>query len=235
MKMSFNLYGTPPHKCSYLPNQLATTVFVDPKMPKNMKLYDELAQQGFRRSGNELYIPACKKCQACISVRVPVTEFVASRRQRRIWKKNQDLTILAATPVFKLEHFELYCRYLTARHQGDGMDKPTPKDYIDFLTSSWSKTIFYEIYLEEQLIGVAIVDRLQNALSAVYTFFDPDYHSRSLGVYAVLWEIEHCKQLEFKWLYLGYWIQDCQKMRYKNEYQPLEYYVNNSWQRQIFN
>jgi arginine-tRNA-protein transferase len=156
--------------------------------------------------------------------------FKPRRSQRRIWKKNQDLTISAVAKQFNGEHFDLYCRYLAARHSGAGMDKPTPESYMQFLTSSWSMTVFYEFRWQRQLLAIAVVDQFDKGLSAVYTFFDPDYPHRSLGVYAILWEIEQTQHLQLDWLYLGYWIKECQKMCYKIEYQPLEYYFNGRWQ-----
>ncbi|HDN27917.1 MAG TPA: arginyltransferase [Thioploca sp.] len=226
------LYTTYPHECGYLPNRLATTVFVEPSVPnKNPLLYDELSQQGFRRSGERIYRPKCIGCQACMAVRLPVRQFTSRRSQRRVWQKNQDLTVSAALPTFKPQHYNLYRCYLAARHEGDGMDNPTPKSYMQFLTSAWSKTVFYEFHLKKQLLAVAVVDHIKTGLSAMYTFFDPNYPARSLGVYAVLWEIEETKRLNLDWLYLGYWIKDCRKMHYKTEYQPLEYFYQEKWQR----
>jgi len=225
----FSTVTTPPQKCSYLPNRLSTTVFIDPFLPKDNALYDNLAQRGFRRSGEQLYRPYCQGCDACIAVRIPVELFTPRRSQRRVWRKNQDIKVSPVAPIFKPAHFNLYCRYLAARHQGGSMDNPTPDEYMQFLTSYWSKTIFYEFRLEKQLVMLTVVDRLENGLSAVYTFFEPDYPTRSLGVYSILWEIEEAKRLNLKSLYLGYWIKDCQKMSYKAEYQPLEYYYQEKW------
>jgi arginyl-tRNA--protein-N-Asp/Glu arginylyltransferase len=223
-----NIYQSYPYPCGYLPNRVATTYFVDPAFPKTAALYDELAQQGFRRSGDHVYRPQCKECQACLAVRLLVRQFTLHRNQRRVWKKNQDLTVSMVAPTFNLEHFNLYCRYVAARHQDD-KDEPTPVKYLEFLTSRWSRTVFYEFRLEKQLLSIAVVDYVENGLSAVYTFFDPDYPARGLGNYAVLWEIEEAKRLNFKWIYLGYWVKDCQKMNYKTNYQPLEYYSENKW------
>lgn len=225
----FNIYSTYPHKCGYLSNQSATTAFVDPTLPKSNLLYDKLCQEGFRRSGEQIYRPKCRQCQACISVRLPVQQFTPRRSQRRVWQKNQDLTVLAATPIFEPQHFNLYCSYLKTRHKNGGMDNPTPNGYMQFLTSTWSHTVFHEFKLEKQLLAIAVVDYLHNGLSAVYTFFDPEYSARSLGVYAILWQIETAKRLNLNWVYLGYWIKDCQKMDYKIEYQPMEYFSNGKW------
>jgi arginine-tRNA-protein transferase len=114
------------------------------------------------------------------------------------------------------------------------MDHPDPQHFMDFLTSSWSETVFYEFRLERRLLAIAVVDYLIDALSAVYTFFDPQYAKRSLGRLAILYEIKEAKERGLKWLYLGYWVSGCRKMQYKNEYQPLEYLSGSRWIRQPF-
>ncbi|OQW94255.1 MAG: arginyltransferase [Beggiatoa sp. IS2] len=228
-RTQFSLYATPPHECSYLSNRQATTIFIDPHFPKDSVLYETLSEHGFRRSGEHLYRPHCHHCNACIPVRIPVNSFTPRRSQRRVWQKNQDITVAATASVFRREHFTLYCRYLAARHKGGGMDNPNPDSYMQFLTSNWSDTIFYEFRLNKQLFAIAVADFFENGMSAVYTFFDPDCPARSLGTQAILWEIEEAKRLQLDWLYLGYWVQECQKMRYKIAYQPLEYYRQGIW------
>ncbi len=216
--------------CNYLPGQYATTVFLDPKTPKSTSLYTALSTHGFRRSGKEIYKPHCRSCDACIPVRLPVARFRPTRNQRRAWGKNQDLTIKTRAAAFDPDHYALFRKYVEQRHAGAGMDETSPRQYIDFLTSPWSETVFYEMRAGEKLLAVAVADVLTDALSAVYTFFDPESPARSLGRFAILFEIEQAISLGFQWLYLGYWIEGCQKMRYKNEYQPLEYYRGQRWQ-----
>ena len=225
------LYLTQSFPCNYLPGREASTLFVDP-ISLNTHVYTLLSQHGFRRSGEHLYRPNCTACQACVAVRIPVAEFEPNRCQRRTWRKNQDLMIQAVEDHYDPEHFALYQGYQTDRHQGGGMDNPSVQDYIGFLTSSWSKSTFHEIRLQGKLLGVAVVDELDDALSAVYTFFDPHHAQRSLGRYMILHEIRIARQRDLKWLYLGYWIAGCRKMRYKNEYQPLQYYYKGRWQNQ---
>ncbi len=228
---SLAFYTTPAYTCSYLPERQAVTLFIDPVTPKNSSLHAILSRYGFRRSGEHLYRPRCPGCQACIPVRVPVAEFHPRRNQQRTWRHNQDLSVIAVPAIFKHEHFRLYQRYLSARHRGGGMDNPTPQGFMEFLTSSWADTVFYEFRLDQCLLAVAVADRMDGALSAVYTFFDPAHPARSLGRFTVLYEIEQARAAGLKWLYLGYWIEECKKMRYKNEYQPLEYYLNGCWIR----
>ena len=230
-KLSF--YATPPHECNYLPGMDAITLFADPRFPKDTRLYSALADCGFRRSGEHLYIPHCDNCNSCVPVRIPVHEFHLSRNQKRNLKQNQDLTFTSLPAEFKQEHFVLFEKYLSQRHVGGGMDNPTHDSYMHFLTASWADTEFFEIRINDsnQLVGVAIADIMDNAISAVYTYFDPVFSNRSPGRFAVLAQIEEARKRNLNWLYLGYWIEDCRKMSYKTEYQPMEYYRNNDWFR----
>ncbi|MEJ2761202.1 MAG: arginyltransferase [Gammaproteobacteria bacterium] len=222
-------FATPPHDCNYLPGREATTLFADPRFPKNTRLYTALSDCGFRRSGEHLYVPHCSSCASCIPVRIPVREFIPNRNQKRNWKGNLDLTVTALPPEFNRDHFRLYERYLSHRHAGGGMENPTPETYMEFLTSTWADTIFYEMRRDQELLGVTVADQLDDALSAVYTFYDPAQHRRSLGRFAILFLIEKAREQGLEWVYLGYWIERCRKMNYKNEYQPLEYYSDNRW------
>ena len=227
-----SFYATPVHECSYLESHEAVTVFADPEFRKDTALYSVLSRYGFRRSGQHIYRPRCPTCNACVPVRVPVREFTPRRSQRRAWQANQDLQVNPREPVFDEEHFALYRRYLESRHKGGGMDNPSRDQFMEFLASPWSETVFYEFRLGGRLLGVTVADRLEDGLSAVYTFFDPESGNRSLGVFAVLWELEQAKHQGLDWLYLGYWIGAAPKMRYKTEYQPLEFFQSGHWVRQ---
>ena len=227
------LYLSLPHPCSYLPKQVATTLFIDPQFPVNSELHGLLARQGFRRSGDLVYRPHCQNCSACVSVRVPVAEFIPSRGQKRTWKKNQDISVSAKAAVFNQEHYDLFLRYQEKRHPGSGMGNPDPERYMRFLVCRTVKTVFYELRKKEALLGVAVVDLLPDGLSAVYTFYDPDLPERGLGVYSILWQIAHTRDLGLSWLYLGYWIKESPKMAYKINYQPLQIYQNGLWRAPI--
>lgn len=226
---AIKFFVTPLHKCSYLPRQDAITLFADPKVVVNHKLYSELSELGFRRSGNYLYRPHCKHCCACIPVRVPVAKFELSRKQKRVLKKNQDLSVNRVPAHFGAEHYQLYERYISIKHRDGDMFPPSAEQFSSFLLSDWGNTFFYEFRLAGELVAVAVCDEMQNGLSAVYTFYAPDASERSLGVFAVLWQIEEARNRLLPALYLGYWIKECQKMNYKTEYRPLEMYINNQW------
>jgi len=227
VKLGF--YTSQPHSCSYLSNRQSSTLFADPQAVLDNEIYSQLIEQGFRRSGEYLYRPDCAACDACIPLRIPVAEFVPNRSQRRTWRLNKEITVTALPACYSDEQFQLYQRYLHNRHLGGEMDSPTPESYLAFLTSSWSDTLFYEFRLEQKLVAVAVADQLHSGLSAVYTFFDPEYAARSPGNYAILWLIQETRRRSLSWLYLGYWIEECKKMAYKNQYQPFEIYRKERW------
>ncbi|MES2919071.1 MAG: arginyltransferase [Pseudomonadota bacterium] len=222
-------FSTTAHPCSYLEGEQAITLFADPKSRMDGRLYSELSDLGFRRSGNYVYRPHCSHCNACVPVRLPVERFQASRAQQRVWKRNADIQVRAVAPVFDEAHYALYERYISERHSDGDMYPPTEEQFRSFLTSDWSDTRFYEFRAAGKLLGIAVCDMLEEGLSAVYTFFDPDEEKRSLGTYAILWEIEETRRLGLPSLYLGYWIKNCQKMSYKIAYRPIELLINNEW------
>ncbi len=229
--MKITLHATPPRPCSYLSDRQSSSLFVDPASLDN-RLYSHLIQKGFRRSGEHIYRPSCQACDDCIPLRVSVKEFTPNRIQRRVRRRNRDVTVITHPPRYDETHFSLYRRYLHSRHRGGEMDNPTPDDYLCFLTSHWSDTRFHEFRADDQLFAIAVADRVDTGLSAVYTFFDPAQGGRSPGVYAILWLIEETRRLGLPWLYLGYWIPGCRKMAYKNQYRPFELYRNGDWQRE---
>nr|VFJ53997.1 MAG: arginine-tRNA-protein transferase [Candidatus Kentron sp. FW]VFJ58118.1 MAG: arginine-tRNA-protein transferase [Candidatus Kentron sp. FW] len=222
----------PPHPCSYFPDRSAMTLFADPRYPKDKRLQTLLSENGFRRSGQHLYRPHCRACQACVPVRIPVADFHPRRRQRRAWQRNRDLTVSSRPAEFRDEHFELYRKYIDTRHAEGGMANPTPDQYREFLIAPWVETLFVEFRLDHRLLALCVLDCLDNGLSAVYTFFDPDYPERSLGVYAILWSIYEAARQGLDWLYLGYWIETSPKMCYKSEYRSQERLQGGKWERE---
>lgn len=223
------VYTTYPHRCSYLEDQQATTLFVDPGQAVDKALYSKLSLLGFRRSGDHIYRPHCAHCQACIPARIPVGGFMRSRGQRRIWQRNQDLGVVTTDKISDDEAFDLYRRYISLRHADGDMYPPEREQFEAFLSNVWDCTRYFRFYDESKLVAVAVADALEDGLSAIYTFFDPEANRRSLGVYAILWQVEQARKLDLEYLYLGYWIQSCQKMSYKSDYRPLQVYVKNRW------
>lgn len=222
-------YATPEHECAYLPHHTARTLFADPNHRLDNGLYSQLILYGFRRSGRHVYRPSCPACEACVPVRIPVATFRPDRSQRRALRMNQDLYIRILAPEYRDEHFELYQRYVNARHPGGGMDNPQPMQYMEFLTSEWSHTLFVEFRDARRVLAVSVTDVLDHGLSAVYTFFDPASARRGLGTFAILWQLQECSRRGLDALYLGYWIDGCEKMDYKARFQPLEQFHQGQW------
>ncbi|MDQ7915636.1 arginyltransferase [Pseudomonas sp. 102515] len=222
-------YATQPHACSYLPNEQATTLFLDPSQPMNGQIYAELSELGFRRSGDHLYRPHCQLCKACVPARIPVARFRPSRKQTRVLKRNLDIKVTRCDPGFTEERYQLYARYISERHADGDMFPPSRGQFSTFLVSHLPYAFFYEMRVEDRLIGIAVTDVLPNGMSAVYTFYDPSEEKRSLGVFGILWQIAETRRLGLDAVYLGYWIKGCRKMSYKTEYRPIELFVNQRW------
>ncbi len=222
-------YATQPHPCSYLPDEQATTLFLDPSQPMDVQVYAELSEMGFRRSGDHLYRPHCQRCSACIPARIPATGINLSRQQKRILKRNTDLQVRPVKPAFTEEYYALYASYIEKRHADGDMYPPSRDQFNTFLVRDLSFCRFYEFRLDGLLKALAVTDVLPNGLSAVYTFYDASDERRSLGRYAILWQIGEAARLGLKAVYLGYWIKNCRKMNYKTEYRPIELLVNQRW------
>ncbi|MBT7335330.1 MAG: arginyltransferase [Gammaproteobacteria bacterium] len=222
---------TPAHVCSYLDRNQAQTLFFDPREPVTPAIYQSLADQGFRRSGGHLYRPHCGDCNACVPTRLPVSEFVPKRSQKRVLKKNLDIQVRLEEAQFSPRHYNLYERYISLRHKDGDMYPASEDQYRSFLLSPWSNSLFLSLYHEEKLLSVAVTDKQARGLSAIYTFFEPTQESRSLGVLSLLKQIELCREMALPYLYLGYWIKDCQKMSYKIQYRPTELFIENRWVR----
>jgi len=223
------LYLSAPHPCPYIEPETASTVLLDPNFSVDNSLFSILIKAGFRRSGDTVYRPHCRNCEACVSVRIPSREFRPSRSQKRTMKRNQDLTTTLVPASFEEEHFELYCRYQKWRHTGDIMDHNDPERYREFMVDSSVETVFIEYRLEGKLVALSVCDLPEDGMSAVYTFFDPMMPKRSLGTYAILKQVEYVREMELDWLYLGYWIDGCKKMSYKTQFRPIFGFVKKEW------
>ena len=236
MKLSqpLKIFPTGMHPCSYLPGLIARNAVVDPAYEMNPDVYDYLIQNGFRRSGSQVYRPYCHTCEECITTRIPVQEFKRSRNQKRTWNKNKDLIVKVNKGKFKDSYLPLYQSYLVERHESQDHE-----GVESFLVADWCNIQFIEFYSvneendnEETLIGVAVVDVVKSGLSAVYTFFDPaEGNRRGLGVYAVLWQLDYANSLKLDFVYPGFWIKDCRKMNYKTRFQPIEGLQRGKWLR----
>lgn len=223
------LFETVVDDCPYLENKQSASILVDPEHQVDSNLFAMLSRSGFRRSGEMLYSPKCPDCMACVSVRLPAARFKASRGQRRVWRKNSDLSATIENVEFKQEHFEIYQRYQAHRHPDSSMNDSDPEKYIGFIESEFSNSKFLCLYSDEQLISISVIDQFEGGLSAVYTFFEPEQSSRSLGTYTILYLIRLARLKEIPFIYLGYWIDGSQKMDYKRKFKPMQGYINRRW------
>jgi arginine-tRNA-protein transferase len=227
------MFRTGTHPCGYWADREARDLVLDPRDPRLPQLYPLALDWGFRRSGDIVYRPSCVGCQACVAVRVPVASFRPDSSQRRCLKRNADIDARIVAPVRTAEHLALYRKYLAARHPGGGMDDHGAPEFEQFLIGSWNEGRFLELreHGSHRLLAVAVTDLADGALSAVYTFYDPDESGRGLGTLAVLQQLAWAARDGRTHLYLGYWIAGHAKMDYKRRFQPLEGFNGRGWAR----
>ncbi|MEL0642105.1 arginyltransferase [Pseudoalteromonas aliena] len=215
--------------CSYLPDrQEQLLVILDPSCYTTDK-FESLLGLGFRRSGNQIYRPHCPICSACNSVRVLAQDFIPSKSQKRKLNKAKKQFEVKYSTQERPQYYPLYSKYITMRHQDGSMYPPEKEQFQSFLLCSWLKITFIELWHQDTLVAVAVTDCMNNAISAIYTFFDPDFEHYSLGSVMILEQLKFAKEQNKQYVYLGYQIDECDKMKYKTQFLPAQKQLNDEW------
>ena len=249
---------TTPTPCPYLPGRQERKIFTRLSGDDPTELHDTLAELGFRRSQNIAYRPACDGCTACVSVRINVSDYRFKKSDRRILNRNSDLVPEPQTATATLEQYHLLRCYLNGRHHDGGMADMDAFDYRSMVEDSPIDTFIFEYRAQgsapaqasgrqetdtiaetdtapdadanNPLVAACLTDVVNDGLSMVYSFFDPQHTQRSLGSYMILHHIQTAQQFGLPYVYLGYWVDNCQKMQYKARFQPLEQLTEAGWQ-----
>jgi arginine-tRNA-protein transferase len=220
------LFLTAAMPCPYLPGKQERKLFTHLTGRRASNLHHLLSENGFRRSQNLIYRPACEGCNACQSVRIVANDFVASSRFRRVLRRNEDLSVEVRPTTATSEQYDLFKRYLEARHAGGGMNQMSFVDYEYMVEDTPVQSVLVEYRLrdhpDQTLVAVALTDVMPDGLSMVYSFYDPDMAQRSLGTYLILDHIAQVRSAGLRYVYLGYWVKDSPKMAYKAQFRPLE-------------
>lgn len=223
-------FTTTPLPCPYLDGQIERRVVTELIGRGANALHHKLSLGGFRRSHGIAYAPACPNCQACIPVRVDAAAFKPSRSQKRVSARNRDIVGKECPAEATEEQYALFSRYIQSRHADGDMINMALTDYRSLVEDTPVDSAIVEFRDGDGvLVAGCLVDRLEDGLSAVYSFFDPDLSQRSLGTLMVIWLISRAKDLNLDHLYLGYWIKQSPKMVYKVRYQPLEGLQDGRW------
>ncbi|MCL4065235.1 arginyltransferase [Pseudomonas sp. GX19020] len=239
-------YVTAPQPCPYLDGRMERKLFTALQGEHAQRLNDALSKQGFRRSQNVLYRPSCAECSACLSARIRVADFKPSRTQKRVLKKNEDLTRNATSPWATEDQFQLFRRYLDTRHADGGMadmdifefaamieETPIRSRVIEYThpadRADPGRSDRYGSDRDSRLAAVCLTDVFDDGLSMVYSFYDPAMNARSLGSYIILDHVEIAREAGLPYVYLGYWVPGSRKMGYKASFDALEIFKGGQW------
>ena len=224
-------FSTPPAPCPYLEGRLERKVVTLLAGEDPDHLHNTLSHAGFRRSQDLAYRPACDGCNACIPIRVNAKEFHLKKSFRRVWQANRDLKVAEIPAIATQEHFALFHKYLHSRHSDGGMVDMDFDDYQAMIEDSPVKSQLVEFRkMDGSLYAVSLTDVMEDGLSLVYSFFAPDEDKRSPGTYLILWHILQARYRQLPFVYLGYWIEQSQKMSYKQRFMPSEILTRNGWE-----
>ena len=223
-------FVTASQECPYLENQNERKLFT-PISKKNGDLVNNtLSKQGFRRSQNVLYRPACTDCVACLSARISTRKFIISRSQKRLLKSNKYIFRECNQPKANTEQFNLFTKYINTRHKAGGMSGMDYSEYKTMIEETFVNTrLMHYRNKEGELLGTCLTDILDDGLSMVYSFYNSNAKYKSLGTYMILDHIKFAQETNQDYVYLGYWVKGSLKMDYKASFSETEVFVKNNW------
>ena len=234
-------FVTAPAPCPYVPGRTERKVFAELKGPNAAEMNEALGRIGFRRSQTVVYRPSCDFCQACTSVRVVTARFRPSASQKKLLKRHSDLEVHACEPWSTDEQWRLLSRYLAARHPDGGMAAMDGHDFADMVEQSPVDTVVVE-YREPsvdgrpgRLVGCCLTDKQSDGLSMIYSFFEtenpdrPGQYRQGLGNFIIMDHILRAARAGLPYVYLGYWIEGCDRMAYKRRFKPVEALTGGAW------
>jgi arginine-tRNA-protein transferase len=212
-----------PVACPYVAGRAERKLIVELTGAAAADFYDELSRVGFRRSQGFAYRPACPQCTACVPVRIAVNDFAHSRSTRRVRNANRGLSGRLVAARATPEHFQLFVAYQRSRHRDSDMAAMTYADYRSMVEDTPLRTVISEFRdAAGTLVAASLIDRLDDGVSAVYSFYDPALEKRSLGTWSILWLVDECRRQGLPYVYLGYWIGESPKMAYKARFPAIQ-------------
>ena len=212
------------YECAYLPDKKVRMHYKH--IEKATKEYNTaLIHRGWRRFGSYYFHPICNDCTECKSLRISVNEFKLSKSQKKSIKRNRETEIIIQKPSLTQAHLDLYNKYHAFKHQKDDWTHRniSPREYKENFVEGAHDFGKEVLYMQDgKIIGVDLIDILDDGISSIYFYYDPDFPRLSLGIYSLLYQIELAKVLELPWIYLGYWVDGCKAFSYKSNFQPQE-------------
>jgi arginine-tRNA-protein transferase len=228
--LTSQFYVTAPQICPYLEGRMERKLFTSLQGTDSSNLNNALSKQGFRRSQNVLYRPACVACTACLSARIDVDNFFSSKSHRRILKRNANLLRRPNAPWATEKQYELFRRYLDVRHAEGGMADMDIFEFAAMIEETPVNSRVMEYHTQSgDLAAVCLTDIFDDGVSLVYSFFNTEFSKKSLGIYIILDHIKIAQQSGLPYVYLGYWVPGSKKMAYKAKFKGVEIFHNKNW------
>ncbi|MEY3090018.1 MAG: hypothetical protein RL113_334 [Pseudomonadota bacterium] len=212
------------YDCAYLPGHLVRMSYKYVSHASKAFTTAVIAR-GWRRFGKYFFHPICNGCNACKNIRIDVKNYHYTKSQKKAIKRNTDTKIIVQKPTLTQAHLDLYNKYHHFKQDKDGWkhrnisQREYHENFVDG-AHDFGKEVLY--IKDDKLIGVDLIDVLDDGISSIYFYYDPEYASLSLGTYSLLYQIQLAHILELPWIYLGYWVDGCKAFAYKPKFQPQE-------------